>query len=211
VDKKDGRRTDTRDRIFQTALDLFAEEGVEAVSIRDITKQVGITAAAFYNHFESKNALLHAMYEYYRVRLIEPQSISRDEFERIARDSSPWETIAVAGQHFAAAMQNPVLEKLGRVISMEKERNPIAAEIAYSDRQKLIQTTEMLFGAFQENGRISCSDGKLFGRIVAYIMLGIAEDNKFFCYMRDEDPVQILNRQQEAMKQILDLLLEDDQ
>lgn len=43
------------------AVDLFAERGFLATTIRDITGACGVTAAAFYNHFDSKEALLYAI------------------------------------------------------------------------------------------------------------------------------------------------------
>jgi len=46
--KKDKRFTNTKEKIFLAALDLFAEKGVDAASIRDIVNRVGISTAAFY-------------------------------------------------------------------------------------------------------------------------------------------------------------------
>ena len=46
-------------RILETAVVAFAERGYHGVSVRDLTGAVGIKAASFYAHFESKEALLH--------------------------------------------------------------------------------------------------------------------------------------------------------
>lgn len=54
-------------RVLDAAIDLFASQGFERTSIRDITSACGLTsAAAFYYHFESKDWLL-----YYILREIE--------------------------------------------------------------------------------------------------------------------------------------------
>jgi AcrR family transcriptional regulator len=48
----------TKERILIDASMLFALNGYDAVSIRDIAEKVGITSGALYNHYDGKNALL---------------------------------------------------------------------------------------------------------------------------------------------------------
>lgn len=57
----DARRTDTRERILTTAALLFSEKGFSATSIRDISDALGVTKAALYYHFTSKEQILHAI------------------------------------------------------------------------------------------------------------------------------------------------------
>ena len=57
----DARRTDTRDRALSVAATLFAEHGYAGTSIRDITEKLGVTKAALYYHFASKEDLLRAI------------------------------------------------------------------------------------------------------------------------------------------------------
>lgn len=45
----------------QTALALFQERGFRNVSVRDITGSLGLTSAAVYAHFRSKEHLLHEL------------------------------------------------------------------------------------------------------------------------------------------------------
>ena len=52
------RRTDTRQRILEAAVSLFAERGIEATSMRDIAAAVGITEGAVYRHFTGKGELV---------------------------------------------------------------------------------------------------------------------------------------------------------
>lgn len=49
---------ETARRILRSALDLMRTRGFEAVSVRDICREAGITTGAFYHHFPSKDALL---------------------------------------------------------------------------------------------------------------------------------------------------------
>jgi AcrR family transcriptional regulator len=52
--------SDTRDRLSQTAADLFYQHGFQAVGLDQILDEVGITKTAFYKHFESKDDLIVA-------------------------------------------------------------------------------------------------------------------------------------------------------
>jgi AcrR family transcriptional regulator len=54
--------TDTRGRILEVALELFAREGFAGASIRRIAWEVGITESAIYAHFESKRAIYDALF-----------------------------------------------------------------------------------------------------------------------------------------------------
>lgn len=51
---------ETRERILREAEKLFASKGYEGVSIRDIARACGVSNAALYYHFESKEAILLA-------------------------------------------------------------------------------------------------------------------------------------------------------
>jgi AcrR family transcriptional regulator len=51
----------TRERILDAALALFADKGYEAISMREIAEQLGITKAALYYHFDSKADIVRAM------------------------------------------------------------------------------------------------------------------------------------------------------
>lgn len=44
----------TKDKIIEVALDLFSVNGYESVSVRDISKAVGIKESSLYNHFKNK-------------------------------------------------------------------------------------------------------------------------------------------------------------
>ena len=52
---------DTRDRILATALDLFIEQGYDKTSLREIAERVGVTKAALYYHFSSKEEILRTL------------------------------------------------------------------------------------------------------------------------------------------------------
>ncbi|WP_037602214.1 TetR/AcrR family transcriptional regulator [Streptacidiphilus rugosus] len=51
-------RGDTRARILDVALELFVEHGYEKTSLREIADRLGVTKAALYYHFRTKEDIL---------------------------------------------------------------------------------------------------------------------------------------------------------
>ncbi len=52
----------TRQRILDVALDLFTEQGFDGTSLREIAERLGVTKAALYYHFASKDDILMALH-----------------------------------------------------------------------------------------------------------------------------------------------------
>jgi AcrR family transcriptional regulator len=59
-----------KERILSAAADLVARHGFTAVSMEDIGEAVGITASAIYRHYDSKSAVLVAMFDRVVDRLL---------------------------------------------------------------------------------------------------------------------------------------------
>src|SRR6266516_1508042 len=58
-----GPAEDTRTRLLQTALRLFTEHGVEGTSLQMIADALGVTKAAVYYHFKTKDEITEAVAE----------------------------------------------------------------------------------------------------------------------------------------------------
>ena len=58
-------RTDTRSRVQKVALELFAEQGYDKTSLREIAERLGVTKAALYYHFKSKEDIVHSFTDDY--------------------------------------------------------------------------------------------------------------------------------------------------
>ena len=54
----------TKERIFEAAIDLFAQKGFNATSMREIAETVGIKKASMYSHYKSKDEILEKILEY---------------------------------------------------------------------------------------------------------------------------------------------------
>jgi TetR/AcrR family transcriptional regulator, transcriptional repressor for nem operon len=75
-------RPDTRDRIIETARELFFEQGYAQTGIAQILKASGVNSGSLYHFFPSKEDLLAAVLEKYKA-LLEPRVLA-PAFERIS-------------------------------------------------------------------------------------------------------------------------------
>ena len=57
------RDPDRKERILEAAADLVARKGYHGVSMADIGSAAGVTGSAIYRHFESKSAVLVALFD----------------------------------------------------------------------------------------------------------------------------------------------------
>jgi AcrR family transcriptional regulator len=109
---EDARRTDTRQRILEVAARLFSEQGFAGTSIRDIADALGVTKAALYYHFPSKDAILGELVAQplaaVRAILAEPHRLSdragREKFVRRAV-----EALSSCGPEMMAVFRDPKL------------------------------------------------------------------------------------------------------
>src|ERR1700755_1103682 len=62
-------RTDTRSRVQKVALARCAEQGYEKTSLREIAERLGVTKAALYYHFKSKEDIVHSFTDDYFAEL----------------------------------------------------------------------------------------------------------------------------------------------
>ncbi|MEU7180022.1 TetR/AcrR family transcriptional regulator [Streptomyces celluloflavus] len=57
------RRGNTRQRIQDVALELFAEHGYEKTSLREIAERLDVTKAALYYHFKTKEDIVISLFQ----------------------------------------------------------------------------------------------------------------------------------------------------
>ena len=70
---------DTKERILETALRMFSQNGYAGTNVRELTAALGLVKSSLYKHFESKeaiwNALLDQMIAYYDARFGSPERL----------------------------------------------------------------------------------------------------------------------------------------
>ncbi|HEX9059037.1 MAG TPA: TetR/AcrR family transcriptional regulator [Clostridia bacterium] len=56
-----------RESLILTAIDIINELGIQGLSIREVAKRQGISAASLFGHFKSKNELIHAVLDHFTL------------------------------------------------------------------------------------------------------------------------------------------------
>lgn len=78
---------DLKNALIQAGIEILSQEGIEALSLRSVAKQVGVSHAAPYAHFTDKQALIAAIaaegYRKLYTRLADAQNQSTDPLRRL--------------------------------------------------------------------------------------------------------------------------------
>lgn len=82
---------ETKQKIFDTALLLFDQQGYDNVTINEICQQLGLTKGAFYYHFNSKSAILIMKYRFNEESL-------KKYYESISSDKPMQKLIKIIGR-----------------------------------------------------------------------------------------------------------------
>ena len=70
----------TKERIFDEALDLFSKKGYDSVSLREIADNVGIRKSSIYSHYSSKEAILMDILDYLKGLFENDELLTSREF-----------------------------------------------------------------------------------------------------------------------------------
>ncbi len=67
----DKEKMEIRKELMEVALDLFHDKGIKSLSIKELTKRVGIAQGSFYNFWKDKDALIVDLIAYRSVQKLE--------------------------------------------------------------------------------------------------------------------------------------------
>ena len=147
------RTSSTRDDLLNAAQEQFGTRGVQATSIRDLARAVGIKESSVYKHFRSKQAIWEALLERTSSRFedaaarlgIEPTDAAAavDSY----REITPDQLVVIAEALFEFHVHDPSSVAFRRVLTLEQFRDPRAGEMLrrrFVEEPLAFQTT--LFG-----------------------------------------------------------------
>ncbi|WP_288704884.1 TetR/AcrR family transcriptional regulator [uncultured Ruminococcus sp.] len=156
---------DTKERILETALALFAQSGYLGTSMHDIAKELGITKGALYKHYASKQAIFDAIvkstaaqYEADTDKIhIHVQNVQRDipVFTGITEDA----LFEKVRQIFEYSLHNDAISRFRRMMTIEQFRSPELAAL-YSKRyvERILRYHAGIFRALIAAGEIVAED-----------------------------------------------------
>lgn len=156
---------DTKERILETALALFAQSGYLGTSMHDIAKELGITKGALYKHYASKQAIFDAIvkstaaqYEADTDKIhIHVQNVQRDipVFTGITEDA----LFEKVRQIFEYSLHNDAISRFRRMMTIEQFCSPELAAL-YSKRyvERILRYHAGIFRALIAAGEIVAED-----------------------------------------------------
>jgi len=160
---------DTRERILDVALDLFGRRGVDAVSLDEIARVVGVRKQTVLYWFASKDDLVDEVLAVAAAELV----IVIDAALRAAPDDPLDRIDAVVRAVFRPAVRRPAL--LGLIREVSRLESAQAARLR-SHIQPLVDRAIVYLGAEMDAGRLRRGDPRLVAALGYATLTGIATE-----------------------------------
>jgi AcrR family transcriptional regulator len=169
-------------KIMDISIELFSRKGFTGVSIRDITKEVGIKESSLYNHFRSKEELLSTIFFNFRrsISRILPQE---DHLGGMLQSVSPELFLKQSLAGLMKHIDDPVMAKVWRMMYLEQYRDRVVRDIYLNDIVgNMLKSLEKVFAIWIALGRIQPADARilaaeyqypLFAMIGVYVLLRV--------------------------------------
>ena len=128
----------TKKRILRTALELFAQNGYLGTSMNDIAGQLGITKAALYKHYASKQEILDKIVErmnkmdYERAEAYEMPETEPDGFAEAYLHTPIQKIRTYSLAQFDHWTKEPFSSNFRKMLTLEQYREPKLAQL-YQD------------------------------------------------------------------------------
>lgn len=162
-------RAPTRDRILNSATDLFGQRGVDAVSLDQIASEVGVAKQTLLYWFPSKDELLQAVLAQAAADLV----VVVEAAVRSATDDPLDRIEAVVRAVFRPAVRRPALLGLIREVS----RLPPPGAAALVDHLRpLVDRAHRYLAAEMDAGRLRRADPGVVSALCYATVTGIATE-----------------------------------
>jgi AcrR family transcriptional regulator len=113
----------TKEKIFDVAIDLFAQKGFAAVTMQEIAEAVGIKKASLYYHYTSKDQILEDILSYPMQMLGEIGGEQGVDDEKLIASLGLEGFLAMSQATVMKWMDAPYVEKIMRIIFVEMFHN----------------------------------------------------------------------------------------
>jgi AcrR family transcriptional regulator len=162
------RSLETRTRIIEAAMELFAQKGFEVTSVADICEAAGVSKGAFYHHFPSKQEIFREGMETWVENIDRQLALVRESGVDIP------ETLAVMTQMLPEIYQAAMggLPMFLEFLSHSYRDPEILEAIASPHRRYREFFTEMIEEEM-EKGKLGEMDPDLVSRVIVALAIGL--------------------------------------
>lgn len=192
----------TKKKILEASIDLFSRKGYSAVSVRELTKAVGIKESSLYNHFRSKEEILESIYQLFKAEhdLALP---SVDVLPVIAKTSTIEKFLLDGMESFKRSVADELHEKMWRILNIEQFRDQRAREIILNQVYKrTIDFLEHAFQAFMNENKIKQDNPRMLAIQYQYPIFTMMTEYLLVKY-DDNDTTDVENKMNEHLQYFL--------
>ncbi|MGN0619432.1 MAG: TetR/AcrR family transcriptional regulator [Ruminiclostridium sp.] len=183
----------TKDRILDSALELFSEKGYDGVGVDLIAERAGIKGPSLYKHFKGKEDILDALIEkaenYYQTNFGSVTSPGETP-------ASMEELIALSLKRIEFTLNDHMIRKVRRMLTMEQFRSSRIAALTTKYNIDSVQ------GIYQQIFRTMMDKGIMRKADPALVSMTFAAPVSLLIQMCDREP----QREREAIKRIEEFL-----
>lgn len=167
--KRQLRAMETRQRIYQTAKNLFSKYGYDAVSIDDIIKEAGVARGSFYVYFLSKEDLsVYLMMDELGVY----QSVVRDYWEKLDKSLPARELIIQTACGICSMVRNWGVATMRTVYRIFLDRAATTGTAVKS----LFEMPDLFIDIYElgvSRGEFRQADGSVIAENIKTLLIGI--------------------------------------
>ncbi len=194
------RQSETKTRILEVALDLFAARGYDLVTMADIAMELGIKAPSLYKHYKGKqdifDSLLQEMAKRYQtfadVNSLESTDPSVSATEYATTDLR--RLVQSTHSIFEYFLHDPYASRFRRLLHMEGFRNPEIANLFIAQYiEAPTQFQSSVFGIFMRQGFFKTLDPQVaalhfYGPV--FLLLSLCDN----CPEREPEALDLIRR-----------------
>lgn len=183
---------DTKEKILDAALEIFARDGYDGTNIKDIADSVGIVKSALYRHFTSKEEIFRAVYE--RIASYYTEHFgSEDKLPFLPGNTDELYNMTMRMVDFT--IHDKKIIQMRKILNVEQFRNEAVRRLA--SHYFLYDTEAMFTKVFTEmieNGSLKKADPKI-------LALAYTAPITVLIHLSDREP----EKEQEVMDKIRSL------
>ena len=198
-----GEKT-TKERIFKAAIDLFAQKGFDATSMREIAEAVGIKKASLYSHYNSKDEILEKIVRYPLAKVL---TISKQEVgtEELIVTMGPEGFMELSGETFTNWMEDSYIEKIFRISHIELYHNQEVKKFYLELWNTAYSFWESNFNIMMRHQLIKPSDPKLLANVFVSFIKGVLMD--YFLVQYDDASGSFQEEYNSQLKEFVTFLI----
>ena len=169
-------RSATKEKLFYSALRLFARKGYANVGIRELCRSVGIKESSFYNHYPGKESLFGAIIAYFG-ETCDRAVMNEDGIRAFIEAGDVRAFFTEDMKRFAEATADPPFHTALKIVLTEAYLHPAAAEMAKNNLYHLRKGyTERVLRGMMDSGAIRRCDAETVTAEYYYALKGMLDE-----------------------------------